>query len=46
MEVGADDVSAVQLNKDLKNIDDGEMAGALAGFNQLMTKINNKYTKT
>ena len=45
MEVGADDVSAVQLNKDLKNIDDGEMAGALAGFNQLMTKINNKYTK-
>lgn len=45
MEIGADEVSAVQLAKDLKNIDDGDMAGAIEGFNQLMVKINNKYTK-
>ena len=43
MEVGVDEVSAVQLSKDLKKIDDEEMAPALDGFNKLMQKINQKY---
>jgi hypothetical protein len=45
MEMGPDEVSAIQVQKDLKKIDDEDMAGALDGFNQLIQKINTKYVK-
>jgi len=44
MEIGPDEISALQTSKDLKNIDDEDMIPALKGFNEQMKKINQKYT--
>ena len=43
MTSGPDELSFIQ--RDLKNIDDDEMASALKGFNEDMAKINEKYAK-